>query len=129
MERQTALILEYVFGGITAIFILIWFFGTVLPILIAGSFEPEVLLIIFVDVFFFLGIGFAIVAGIFTELKKNAPTQTVSQQQQQQQQQVITVNIPQPQTVQEASDSVFCTQCGFKNMGDAKFCKKCGAKI
>ncbi|HJA29975.1 MAG TPA: zinc-ribbon domain-containing protein, partial [Candidatus Olsenella pullicola] len=28
-----------------------------------------------------------------------------------------------------ASDAVFCSKCGAKNVADAGFCSKCGAKL
>lgn len=133
MDRETKIILEYIFGGTAILFACLWFFIDVLPLLIQlpSIEEPlEILLPMFLSPFFFLMIGFLIPTAVFEELKKQTETKQVqTQSQQQQQQQIITVNVPPSQTTQEPSDFAFCTECGFKNLGTAKFCKKCGVKI
>ena len=46
----------------------------------------------------------------------------------QNQEEITTKVVPQDSAVFE-SGFCFCTQCGFKNKGNARFCKKCGSKL
>lgn len=139
MERQTAYILESVFGGIAFLFALLWIFLKLIPLL---DTEPDFAIFcasLFLNPYFFLFVAFAIPSGIFNELKKQAEKQQkLINQQQQQQQQLITVNVP-PQMTQPKSDFlipsipptdfIYCIHCGSQNLRVAKFCKVCGATI
>ncbi len=42
----------------------------------------------------------------------------------------VTVSpVTQPQVIPTATDTVYCTACGFANQKGAAYCNKCGAKI
>jgi len=157
MDRQTAVILEGIFGGVLALFIVLWFFLVVVPAIPLIPDFGAFFYSIFWNGYFFWIIIFAIPADIFSRIKKNIdarpaqmyPAQVMPrlQQQQQQQQQVIQVNIPPPlppdQYYATASPpppqprspsipptgTVFCIACGSQNVKFAKFCKVCGATI
>jgi hypothetical protein len=145
LESQTALTFEYIFSGITIIFVLLWIVPMLTNLLSLPS-DPFILIsYVFLNPYFILAIIFAIPAEIFSAIKKGIDKKStpISQQQkgpgqQQQQQQLITVNIPaQPIQTQPksglpsipTSDSMFCIHCGSQNLKIAKFCKVCGATI
>lgn len=136
MDRQTALILEYAFSGTAIIFLFIWLFASVIPLLISilgGTSAGLVLdlILCFLNPWFLAMVGLLVVGGLFHELKHQAEkgqSQSSKQQQQQQQQQAVTINIP-TQATMDSSDLFYCTECGFQNKPMAKFCKKCGAEM
>jgi len=159
VDRQTAVILEGIFGGICALFLILWLIYAVVPVftaIIGGADVGTAFISMFCNVYFIWMIVFLIPASIFNEIKKNIDKRPIQvqpillgpqQQQQQQQQQVIQVNVPPPpppvQYYATASspppqsrppsipptDTVFCIACGSQNRKDARFCKFCGAII
>ena len=158
MERQTAVILEGIFGGICALFAILWLILGGIPaftMLIETADVGTFLFSVFWNIYFFWFLLFAIPASIFGNIKKNIdarPTQirqVMVQPQQQQQQQVIQVNVPfpPPPPVQNyatissppppqprpptnpPTDTIFCIHCGSQNVKVAKFCKVCGATV
>jgi len=125
MKRENYIILEYIFGGVALLFLVLWLTLTLVPVYPSFSENYyQALTLIFTSPYFIFMMIFAVVAGIFSELKKQLDKEAEVQQQQQQQQQVITVNVP-----PAPSAGAYCPKCGSKNEADALFCKKCGAKI
>ena len=102
MDRQTAVILESIFGGIAVLFAILWMisFFPLLSSIISGGDPLTIVSALFGSIYFWLMLVFIIPASIFGEIKKNIdkrPVQKViyvPQPQQQQQQQVIQVNVP-----------------------------------
>jgi hypothetical protein len=157
VDRQTAVILESIFGGICALFMILWLIYAVVPAFTAIINEADIgtaFISMFWNIYFIWMLIFLIPASIFNEIKKNIdkrPIQKVvyvpQQQQQQQQQQVIQVNVPPPPPPVQyyattpspppqprppsipPTDTVFCIACGSPNRKDARFCKVCGATI
>ena len=154
MDRQTAAILEGIFGGIAAIFMILWMILIVEYIFLQDT--PSSLSGLLFILYSFLMIMFLIPTSIFGHIKKNIdkqqkqpqPVQNIIYVPQQQQQQQLVVNIPQPyippeqeivhqqpirpvekEYEEEPIDGIYCINCGFKNVRHAKFCKACGATI
>jgi hypothetical protein len=152
MDRQTAVILEGIFGGVCALFAILWLILGGIPaftMLIETADVGTFLFSVFWNIYFFWFLLFAIPASIFGNIKKNIdarPTQIRQVMvQPQQQQQVIQVNVPpplqytaiptsppppqpRPPTI-PPTDTIFCIHCGSQNVKVAKFCKVCGATI
>ena len=157
MDRQTAVILEGIFGGITALFLILWLCLAAVPAfsaIIDGADPITVLLPLLWNIYFIWMIIFAIPASIFSNIKKGIDERAVQNVKtvfipklQQQQQQVIQVNIPPPPPPAQyyataappppqprppsipPTGTVFCIACGSQNVKFAKFCKVCGASI
>ncbi len=159
MDRQTAVILEGIFGAICALFAILWLIITVIPVfnLIGWGINlGSMLFSMFFNIYFIWVIIFIIPASIFNKIRKNidkSPSQMRQTllQPQQQQQQIINVSVPSPIPSPPAQcyatsssplppsqlrqppippmNVIFCSSCGGRNRKDARFCRICGASI
>jgi len=146
MERQTAAVLEGIFGGLCVLFSFLWLFLGLYPAVpIVG--ETENLPSAFWNIYFFGFIFFCILSVIFGDIKKRKDSLIQARQilrdlvpLSQQQQQVITVPVPthpalvppqskhRPLSIPD-SDVIICSACVSQNRKDAPFCKVCGVSI
>ncbi len=72
MERIHAIVLEFIFLGITAIFFALWMFEVAYPLIEAELPFEEMAYPLFVNVYFFLTLGFGIVTIFFNQKRRTA---------------------------------------------------------
>jgi Na+/phosphate symporter len=72
MERNLAAVLEFIFLGVTAIFFALWLFQVAYPLIEAALPFEEMAYPLFVNVYFFLTLGFGIVTIFFNHKRKTA---------------------------------------------------------
>ena len=122
MNRDLSQAFQYIFDGIGVVFLIMW--GIFIYDVVIHSPEPfyptpELFIEMFSDFRFISLITCIAMSIVFSTLKSSAEKQTKKAAVQ-----------PSPnQTTQVTGESVFCIECGFKNLSTAKFCKQCGALI